>query len=103
MIVRLGIVVPCYNEEEVLPETSRRLLDLLTHLQKLGLTAIDSSVYFVDDGSTDRSWEIIESLAAADTRVHGIKLSCNRGHQNALLAGLFSAEGDALVNLLSTC
>ncbi len=99
MAIRLGIVVPCYNEEEVLPETNRRLLDLLNHLQQSGLVTADNSLYFVDDGSKDRTWEIIESLAAADSRVHGIKLSRNRGHQNALLAGLFGAEGDAVVTV----
>ncbi len=99
MAIQLGIVVPCYNEEEVLPETNRRLLDLLNHLQQSDLVTADSALYFVDDGSKDRTWEIIESLAAADTRVHGIKLSRNRGHQNALLAGLFGAEGDAVVTV----
>ena len=99
MAIRLGIVVPCYNEEEVLPETNRRLLDLLNHLQQSGLVTANSTLYFVDDGSKDHTWEIIESLAAVDTRVHGIKLSRNRGHQNALLAGLFGAEGDAVVTV----
>jgi len=83
----------------VLPETNRRLLELLTHLQQSGSISADSTLYFVDDGSKDRTWEIIESLAAVDTRVHGIKLSRNRGHQNALLAGLFGAEGDAVVTV----
>jgi glycosyltransferase involved in cell wall biosynthesis len=83
----------------MLPETNRRLLDLLTYLQQSGLVSADSEIHFVDDGSKDHTWEIIESLAVADTRVHGIKLSRNRGHQNALLAGLFSAQGDALVTI----
>ena len=99
MTTRLGIIAPCYNEEEVLPETNRRLLELLTHLRQSGLITADSALYFVEDGSKDHTWEIIETLAAADPRVHGIKLSRNRGHQNALLAGLFGAEGDALVTV----
>jgi glycosyltransferase involved in cell wall biosynthesis len=99
MTLRVGIVLPCYNEEEVLPETNRRLLDLLTRLQQSGLVAPESAVYFVDDGSTDRTWTIMETLVAADSRVHGIKLSRNGGHQNALLAGLFAAEGDAVVTV----
>jgi glycosyltransferase involved in cell wall biosynthesis len=99
MKVRLAIVVPCFNEEEVLPETNRRLLALLTRLQEMQLTSADSSVHYVDDGSKDRTWSLIESLAAADDRVHGIKVSRNRGHQNALLAGLMTVEGDALVSI----
>ncbi|MFO1430624.1 MAG: glycosyltransferase family 2 protein [Candidatus Competibacteraceae bacterium] len=99
MAIQLGIVVPCYNEEAVLPEISRRLLDLLSHLWQAGLVTADSALYFVDDGSKDHTWRIIESLATAGTRVHGIKLSRNRGHQNALLAGLFGAKGDAVVTV----
>ncbi len=99
MTVRLAIVVPCYNEEEVLPETNKRLLALLTRLHELQLISIDSSVHYVDDGSKDSTWFLIESLAAIDTRVHGIKLSGNRGHQNALLSGLLSVEGDAVVSI----
>ena len=99
MTVRLAIVVPCYNEEEVLPETNRRLLALLTRLHELQLISADSSVHYVDDGSKDSTWSLIESLAAIDTRVHGIKLSGNRGHQNALLSGLLTVEGDAVVSI----
>jgi glycosyltransferase involved in cell wall biosynthesis len=99
MTVRLAIVVPCYNEEEVLPETNRRLLSLLTRLHDLQLISVDSSVYYVDDGSKDSTWYLIESLAEIDTRIHGIKLSGNRGHQNALLSGLLTVEGDAVVSI----
>lgn len=99
MTFRLGIVVPCYNEEEVLQETSRRLLELLDRLIKNGTASSESGIYFVDDGSKDRTWEIIEKLHEQNKYIHGIKLSRNRGHQNALLAGLFGAEGDALVSI----
>ena len=99
MTVRLAIVVPCYNEEEVLPETNQRLLVLLTKLQDLQLISADSSVHYVDDGSKDGTWSLIESLAAIDTRIHGIMLSGNRGHQNALLSGLLTVEGDAVVSI----
>jgi glycosyltransferase involved in cell wall biosynthesis len=99
MTVRLSIVVPCYNEQEVLPETNRRLLDLLSRMQSAGLVAVTSEVYYVDDGSRDSTWTLIEQLAAADPRVRGIKLSRNRGHQMALLAGLLTVEGDALVSI----
>lgn len=96
---KVGIVVPCYDEEDVLPETGRRLLELLDRMTSKGLVTPNSAVYFVDDGSKDKTWLIIEALAASDNRIHGIKLSRNRGHQNALLAGLFGAQGDALVSV----
>ena len=99
MNVRLAIVVPCYNEEEVLPETNRRLLSLLTRLQEERLITADSAVHYVDDSSRDRTWAVIEEMAAADPRAHGIKLSRNRGHQPALIAGLLTVEGDALVSI----
>lgn len=99
MSIRLSIVVPCYNEEEVLPETHRRLLALLTKMIDAGLVSPDSGVHYIDDGSRDRTWAIIEAQAAADPRAHGIKLSRNRGHQNALLAGLLTIDGDALVSI----
>jgi len=96
---KLGVVVPCYNEEEVLPEAARRLTALVGRLVSAGKISDDSRIVFVDDGSRDRTWEIIEQLAAANRHVSGIKLSRNRGHQNALIAGLFTAEGDALVSV----
>ncbi|PWV58718.1 glycosyltransferase family 2 protein [Plasticicumulans acidivorans] len=99
MPLQLGIVVPCYNEEAVLPETVQRLLALLDRLNAAQLISADSQLYFVDDGSRDATWKLIEQFAATDARVHGVKLSRNRGHQNALLAGLFSARGDALVSI----
>ena len=99
MSIRLAIVVPCYNEEEVLPETNRRILALLTNLHELQLIASDSSVHYVDDGSKDKTWDLIVSMATSDERIRGIKLSGNRGHQNALLSGLLSVEGDALVSI----
>jgi glycosyltransferase involved in cell wall biosynthesis len=95
----LGIVVPCYNEEEVLPETGKRLLELMDRLQAADLIKADSSIYFVDDGSKDKTWEIIQELAQRDSRIHGVKLSRNKGHQNALLAGLSVAKGEALVTV----
>jgi glycosyltransferase involved in cell wall biosynthesis len=99
MVLRLGIVVPCYNEEEVLRETSKRLLERMDAMQRADLISTESTLHFVDDGSLDDTWEIIQSLSVADSRVHGIKLSRNRGHQSALLAGLFGTEGDVLVTI----
>lgn len=99
MPITLGIVVPCYNETEVLPETCKRLVQHLVDMQSAGLVSAGSTIHFVDDGSRDGTWELIQKLAAADSRIHGIKLSRNRGHQNALLAGLFGVAGDALVSV----
>jgi glycosyltransferase involved in cell wall biosynthesis len=96
---RLTIVVPCYDEEEALPETALRLTDLLERLRKDGRIAVNSRIIFIDDGSRDRTWQLIEELSRQDGRVGGIKLSRNRGHQNALLAGLFTADGDVLVSV----
>lgn len=99
MTLQLGIVVPCYNEEPVLPETAKRLLALLQKLVSEDLVSPDSAVYFVDDGSRDGTWSIIENLAAGSPQIHGIKLSRNEGHQHALIAGLFGARGDALISI----
>ena len=88
----LYIVVPCYNEEEVLPETSRRLVDKMDSLMKKGLITPDSRVLLVNDGSRDRTWEMICQLHKENPLFEGVKLSRNRGHQNALLAGLMTAR-----------
>jgi glycosyltransferase involved in cell wall biosynthesis len=95
----LGIVIPCYNEEEVLPETARRMTELIGRLVSAGKISPESRMVFVDDGSRDRTWQIIEDLAAASRHVSGIKLSRNRSHQNALIAGLFTCPGDMLVSI----
>ena len=85
---RLCIVVPCLNEEAVLPETNRRLSDLLKGMTERKKIAAESGIVYVDDGSTDRTWSIIEDLHAADGRVGGVCLAHNAGHQNALVAGM---------------
>lgn len=88
----LYIVVPCYNEEEVLPETSKRLKEKLTAMMAAGTISDRSRVLFVNDGSGDRTWELIENLHRRDKLFSGVNLSRNRGHQNALLAGLMTAK-----------
>lgn len=97
--MRLSIVVPCYNEEAVLPETISRLGALTRELIADQHIASDSEIILVDDGSRDRTWALIEQASAAAPGVRGIKLSRNRGHQTALIAGLFGAEGDAVVSV----
>ena len=91
----LYIVVPCYNEEEVLPETSRRLREKLEGLMAAGKISEKSRVLFVNDGSKDRTWELISSLHGECPLFCGVDLSRNRGHQNALLAGLMYAKDRA--------
>ena len=91
----LYIVVPCYNEEEVLPETSRRLKDKLEGMIAAGAISEESRVLFVNDGSKDRTWSMIAELHEKDRRFSGVNLTRNRGHQNALLAGLMTARDRA--------
>ena len=88
----LYIVVPCYNEEAVLPETSRRLREKLETLAAMGKISPQSRVLFVNDGSKDRTWEIIRALHEECPLFSGVDLPRNRGHQNALLAGLMTAK-----------
>ena len=92
MAHKLMVVIPCYNEEEVLPETSRRLVEKMDFLVKKGYVTPDSRVLLVNDGSRDRTWEMICDLHKQNPLFEGVKLSRNRGHQNALLAGLMTAR-----------
>ena len=98
--VDLFIVVPCYNEEEVLHETNRRLTALLESLEKEGSIRAGSILY-VDDGSHDRTWKLVEEFAASGSPVKGLKLAHNVGHQQALWAGLEYAavHADAVVSI----
>ena len=92
---KLYLVIPCYNEEEVLPETAKRLKDKLSSLVQAGKIHPDSRIVFVNDGSCDKTWEIIQELHREDIVFSGINLSRNRGHQNALLAGLMTVKDHA--------
>lgn len=97
--MKLAIVIPCYNEEAVLPETIKRLDALLEEMVEAESIAEGSYVLFVDDGSKDKTWSIIEHATVENPNIKGIKLSRNRGHQTALIAGLLSAEGDAIISV----
>lgn len=100
-VCRLIIVVPCYNEEEMVEETTRQLSALLERMEQEGQVS-NGTILYVDDGSHDRTWSLIESLAAVSKRVHGLKLAHNVGHQQALWAGLeWAAQGewDAVVSI----
>lgn len=92
--VKLYVVVPCYNEEEVLGETSKRMLILFDEMKTDGLISEKSRIVFVDDGSKDKTWEIIDKLSDEHKEIAGIKLARNAGHQNALLGGLMTVKDD---------
>ena len=100
---RLYIVIPCYNEQEVLPLTAPLFLRKLDQLAEAGKIARDSRVLFVNDGSKDNTWAIIQDLASRDPRYTGICLSRNRGHQNALLAGLMEAKDQCDITISIDC
>ena len=91
----LYLVIPCYNEQEVLPETAKRLKEKLNEMILSGSVSSDSRIVFVDDGSKDKTWELIVGLHEQDDLFSGIKLSRNKGHQNALLAGLMTVKDKA--------
>ena len=95
----LWIVIPCYNEEQVLPITAPLFLKKINDLSAAGLVSEKSRVLFVNDGSKDETWNIIEDLHAQDPLFLGLKLSRNKGHQNALLAGLMTAKEYADVTI----
>lgn len=90
--VNLYVVVPCYNEEEVLNETSRQMLELFDKMKRVELINNKSRIVFVDDGSKDRTWSIIDTLSREHTEIAGIKLAHNAGHQNALYGGLMTVK-----------
>lgn len=95
----LAIVVPCYNEEDVLPESVAVLSSLLNRLVESKKINESSKIYFVDDGSADRTWTMLEEYAHSNKSIVGIKLSRNKGHQNALFAGLMATTEDAVVSI----
>jgi polyisoprenyl-phosphate glycosyltransferase len=96
---RLAIIIPCRNEDEVLPETIRRISAVVDRLVDAGKLSHESKIVFVDDGSTDQTWELIRDATEKSSYIGGLKLTRNCGHQNALLAGLFTVEGDALISI----
>lgn len=92
--VSLYVVVPCYNEEAVLNETSSRMIDLFKTMKSDGLINDKSRIVFVDDGSKDKTWDIIDTLTKEHNEIAGIKLAHNAGHQNALFGGLMTVKDD---------
>ena len=99
----LYMVIPCYNEEEVLPTTSGLFRDKLEFLIRNNMISPDSRILFVDDGSKDRTWDIILKLSLENDCFTGIQQSRNRGHQNAVLAGLMEARGKCDITISIDC
>lgn len=97
----IAVVVPCYNEEQALPLSVPRLLEILDEMAARGIASDKSYILLCNDGSRDRTWQIIEKLHAADRRVRGLSLAHNRGHQYVLLAGLMQVRGkcDAAISI----
>ena len=100
-MTKLYIAVPCYNEEAVLPDSAAKLRDKLRSMISDGLISDDSRIVFIDDGSADATWRLITGLHESDSIYSGIKLSRNRGHQNALMCGLMTLkdEADAVISI----
>lgn len=100
-MIKLFIAVPCYNEEEVLPDSAEKLRAKLTSMIDKGLIGADSRIVFIDDGSRDKTWQLITRLHESNSIFSGIKLSRNRGHQNALMCGLMTLkdEADAVISI----
>lgn len=103
MTPRLFIIIPCYNEQEVLPITAPMFLEKLNSLSAAGKISGDSRVLFVNDGSKDKTWEIISDLAGQDEHYIGVSQSRNRGHQNAVLAGLMEAKDCCDITISIDC
>lgn len=99
----LYIVIPCYNEEQVLPVTAPMFLEKINSLSGAGMISPDSRILFVNDGSKDRTWEIITALSKQDAHYLGISQSRNRGHQNAVLAGLMEAMNHCDITISIDC
>ena len=100
-MIKLATVSPCYNEEEVLEQSAAQLMELFDELISQGRISDDSMIVFVNDGSRDRTWEIIQQLHSQHPRIKGINLAHNVGHQNAIMAGMMTAKdwADAVITL----
>ncbi len=100
-MIKLAIVSPCFNEESIISDSTKQLISCLDSLKNSGKVTTDSFILFVNDGSTDKTWDIIESEHQKNNSVCGINLSSNVGHQKALLAGILSAteESDAVITI----
>lgn len=99
----LWIIIPCYNEQEVLPVTAPLFLEKLRGLTESGRVSEDSRILFVNDGSRDKTWDIIKDLSESDRHVLGISQSRNRGHQNALVAGMMEAKDRCDITITIDC
>ena len=94
-MTKLYLAIPCYNEEDVLWDSAEKLLNKYYDMMADNIITPDSRIVFIDDGSKDKTWEIIQDLHGQNSIFQGIKLSRNRGHQNALLAGMMTLKDKA--------
>lgn len=102
-VPKLNVVIPCYNEEQVLPITSKLFLEELNELISKGKISNDSRIMFVNDGSKDSTWNIIQELSKKDEHFIGVSQSRNRGHQNAVLAGLMESKDQCDITISIDC
>ena len=102
-VLKLNVVIPCYNEEQVLPITSKLFLEELNELISKGKISNDSRIMFVNDGSKDSTWNIIQELSKKDEHFIGVSQSRNRGHQNAVLAGLMESKDQCDITISIDC
>lgn len=104
-MTKLYLAIPCYNEEEVLRDSAQKLSDKFSKMMLEGKITDDSKIVFIDDGSKDKTWSIISELHSKNPVFQGIKLSRNRGHQNALLCGLITLKdkAEAVILLMPIC
>ena len=98
-MTKLYLAIPCYNEEEVLRDSAEKLLNKYSTMMAEGKISADSRIVFIDDGSKDRTWDIISNLARNDEHIVGVNFSRNFGKESAIFAGLETAKGDACVLL----
>ena len=100
-MTKLYLAIPCYNEEEVLRDSAQKLSDKFSKMMLEGKITDDSKIVFIDDGSKDKTWSIISDLHKENPVFQGIKLTRNRGHQNALLCGLITLKdkADAVISI----
>jgi glycosyltransferase involved in cell wall biosynthesis len=99
MAYKIDIIVPCFNEEEIIKKTNTSLLTLLEDLINKGEISNESYICYIDDGSKDKTWNIIEELTKENKNIKGIKLANNTGHQNAILSGLQNSKADANISI----
>ena len=99
VLPKLALIVPCYNEEEIIKESAEKLLSILKDLTKNSAVAQDSYICFVDDGSADNTWNLLQDISIENSCIKAIRFACNFGHQNAIMAGMCENSADIYITL----